>query len=330
MQTKAFDWLVLAILVAIWGSGFALLKVATEHIDPLWNSTIRTGVATVTLAGALVAQRQALPPLRHPAWRAYALIGALGMAIPLMLFAFAAQRLPSAVVAICNGASPIFTGLLAHLFIAGDRLTLRKALGVALGFAGLTTLVAPRLAAGATIETLALSAALFGALLYAICNVITRQAPAVSSTVGALLMLPLGLRRRSGRGRGVRAAAPFPAACAISARRDRAGRGLHRPFEHRLHLPHPAARAAVHVDVDLSGALPCHRARHGGAGRAAGLAGVCGAGADPGRGGARHGGAAGAVLDRTALLRRRQATAAPMTRHPLMALKLMLLITAWR
>jgi len=188
MQSKAFDWLVLAILVAIWGSGFALLKVATEHIDPLWNSTIRTGVATVTLAGTLVAQRQALPPLRHPAWRAYALIGALGMAIPLMLFAFAAQRLPSAVVAICNGASPIFTGLLAHLFIAGDRLTLRKALGVALGFAGLTTLVAPRLAAGATIETLALSAALFGALLYAICNVITRQAPAVSSTVGALLM----------------------------------------------------------------------------------------------------------------------------------------------
>ena len=188
MQTKAFDWLVLAILVAIWGSGFALLKVATEHIDPLWNSAIRTGVATLTLGGVLVVQRQAPPPFSHPAWRTYAFLGAVGMAIPLMLFAFASQRLPSAVVAICNGASPIFTGLLAHLLIAGDRLTRRKAAGVALGFAGLATLVAPRLAEGAAIEVLALSAALFGAFLYAICNVATRQAPHVSSTVGAFLM----------------------------------------------------------------------------------------------------------------------------------------------
>lgn len=188
MQSKAFDWVVLAILVAIWGSGFALLKVATEHIDPLWNSAIRTGVATATLAAVLAIQGQRVPPPSHPAWRAYALIGGLGMAIPLMLFAFASQRLPSAVVAICNGASPIFTGLLAHLFIAGDRLTPRKAIGIALGFAGLATLVAPRLAAGAAIETLALGAALFGALLYAICNVVTRKAPVVSSTVGATLM----------------------------------------------------------------------------------------------------------------------------------------------
>lgn len=188
LQSKAFDWVVLAILVAIWGSGFALLKIATEHIDPLWNSAIRTGVATGTLLAVLGVQRQPLPPLRHAAWRAYFVIGTLGMAIPLMFFAFAAQRLPSAVVSICNGASPIFTGLMAHMFIAGDRLTSRKAAGIALGFAGLVTLVAPRLAAGAGIEALALGGALFGALLYGICNVLTRKAPPVSSTVGATLM----------------------------------------------------------------------------------------------------------------------------------------------
>jgi drug/metabolite transporter (DMT)-like permease len=188
MPSRAFDWVVLAILVAIWGSGFALLKIATEHIDPLWNSAIRTGVATGVLMGVLAAQRQPLPPLSHPAWRAYLVIGVLSMGIPLSFFAFASQRLPSAVVAICNGASPIFTGLLAHLFIAGDRLTARKAAGIALGFAGLTTLVAPRIVEGAAIETLALGAALFGAFLYAVGNVITRRAPAVPSTVGATLM----------------------------------------------------------------------------------------------------------------------------------------------
>jgi drug/metabolite transporter (DMT)-like permease len=185
---KAFDWLVLAALVAIWGSGFAALKIATAHIDPLWNTATRIAIASATLGAVLMLQGQRLPPLRHPAWRAYALIGFFGMAFPFMLFAFASQRLPSAIVAICNGASPIFTGLLAHIFIAGDRLTARKAAGVALGFAGLVALVAPRLLEGFTIETLALAAALFGAVLYAISNVITRQAPTVSSTAGALMM----------------------------------------------------------------------------------------------------------------------------------------------
>ena len=184
----AFDWLVLAVLVGIWGSSFALLRVATEHIDPLWNSAIRTGVATMTLAVVMSLQGQRPPPVRHRAWSAYAVIGTLGMAIPLMLFAVAAQRLPSAVVAICNGASPIFTGVLAHLFVSGDRLTPRRAAGVALGFAGLAVLVAPRLAAGVTLETLALAAALLGALLYAVSSVITRRAPPVSSTAGALMM----------------------------------------------------------------------------------------------------------------------------------------------
>ena len=189
MQSRAaFDWVVMAVLVVIWGSGFAVLKLATEHIDPLWTSAIRTGVATLTLAIAVYAQGQRPPPFRHPAWRAYLFLGAVGMAIPLGFFAFASQRTPSAVVAICNGASPIFTGVLAHMFLAGDRLTMRKTLGIAVGFAGLITLVAPRLAEGASVEAMALAAALFGSFLYAISNVATRAAPHVSATVGAFLM----------------------------------------------------------------------------------------------------------------------------------------------
>jgi drug/metabolite transporter (DMT)-like permease len=188
MQSKAFDWLVLAILVAIWGSGFALLKIATDHIDPAWNTAARIGIAAATLAGVMLLQRQRLPDLRHPAWRAYAAIGFFGMAFPFVLFAFAAKSLPSAIVAICNGASPIFTAILAHAFVAGDRLTWRKALGVGLGFSGLVVLVAPRLSGGMTVEAAAIVAALFGAALYAVSNVITRRAPQVSSTAGALMM----------------------------------------------------------------------------------------------------------------------------------------------
>ena len=105
MRAQAFDWLVLAALVAIWGSGFAALKIATAHIDPLWNTVARIAIASITLSAVLLMQRQRLPALSHAAWRAYAIVGFFGMAFPFVLFAFAAQRLPSAVVAICNGAS---------------------------------------------------------------------------------------------------------------------------------------------------------------------------------------------------------------------------------
>ncbi|WP_337185183.1 DMT family transporter [Phenylobacterium sp.] len=188
MRGNAFDWLVLAVLVVIWGSSFAALKVATTHIDPAWNTAGRIAIASATLAVALVLQRQRLPPLRHPAWRAYAVIGFFGMAFPFVLFAYASQQLPSAVVAICNGASPIFTALLAHLFVADDRLSWRKAFGVGLGFAGLVTLAAPRLVGGVTVEAAAVVAALSGAALYAVANIATRRAPEVSSTAGALMM----------------------------------------------------------------------------------------------------------------------------------------------
>lgn len=187
-SSKAFDWAVLALLVLWWGSSFAVLKIATAHIPPLWNTAARLVVAIPVLGLVLASRGQPLPPLREPVWRAYALIGFIGMAVPFALYAFSAQRLPSAVNAICNGAAPIFTGLLAHAFVASDRLTARKAGGVLLGFAGLVVLVAPRFAEGMTIETAGLIAALVGAVLYAAANVLTRTAPPTPAAVGALMM----------------------------------------------------------------------------------------------------------------------------------------------
>ncbi|HEY8615550.1 DMT family transporter [Phenylobacterium sp.] len=185
---EAFDWLVMAFLVVCWGSAFAALKIATAHIPPMWNTAGRLAVAALTLAPVLAVRREALPAASHPAWRFYLAIGFIGQAAPFALYAFAAQRLPSAVNAICNGASPIFTALLAHAFVASDRLTLRKGLGVLTGFSGLVILVAPRLQQGFTLETAGLAAALFGAVLYAVANVVTKRAPPVPSAVGALMM----------------------------------------------------------------------------------------------------------------------------------------------
>jgi drug/metabolite transporter (DMT)-like permease len=63
---------------------------------------------------------------------------------------------------------------------------------VALGFAGLLTLVWPRLSAGASLEAGALGLAIGAAVFYAASNIMARKAPQVSSLTGGLMMCLTG------------------------------------------------------------------------------------------------------------------------------------------
>src|SRR5690606_23074152 len=119
------------------------------EIPPAWNTVLRMAVATLVLGIICAARGERLPrltPRPEPAWAWYSALGLLGLAAPFFLFAFSAQGLSSAVNAICNGSSPLFTAALAHMLLAEERLTPRRGAGVALGFAGLLVLVWPRLA----------------------------------------------------------------------------------------------------------------------------------------------------------------------------------------
>lgn len=190
------DWLVLAALVVAWGSAFAVLKIAVHDIPPAWNTVLRLLVASITLGLICAARGERLPrllPRPNIAWAWYSAFGLIGLAAPFFLFAYAAQGLPSAINAICNGSSPLFTAALAHLMLADDRLDLKRGAGVALGFVGLVVLVWPRMTHGGAVEALALGAAIVGGLLYAASNIITRKAPPLSSTASALLMVLTGL-----------------------------------------------------------------------------------------------------------------------------------------
>jgi drug/metabolite transporter (DMT)-like permease len=84
----------------------------------------------------------------------------------------------------------VFTALLAHFLIAGERLTGRRVLGVTLGILGFVALVGPDLlqhqaAVGAGAAQLA---AVAGAVLYALSNVVIKRAPDVGAATSACLM----------------------------------------------------------------------------------------------------------------------------------------------
>lgn len=196
MTSRAkIDWVVLGFLVIIWGSAFAGLKIAVGGIHPFWVSAIRLWVATLTLWIISAMRGEQLPPLslaRGSPWPAYAMLGLVGFALPFFMFSTAATRLPSALNAICNGGSPVFTVVMAHFLLSDEKLTPRRAIGVVLGFAGLLTLVWPRLSEGASLEAGALGLAIGAAVFYAASNIMARKAPQVSSLTGGLMMCLTG------------------------------------------------------------------------------------------------------------------------------------------
>jgi drug/metabolite transporter (DMT)-like permease len=122
----------------------------------------------------------------------FALVGTVFNALPLAFYATAAKTTDSAVLAICNGGTPIFTALAAHVVIRDDRLTPRRATGVAMGFAGLLVLVGPELAEGVSASAVALTLAIVGAMLYAGSGIGTRLAPRISPMMSTLIIMASG------------------------------------------------------------------------------------------------------------------------------------------
>jgi drug/metabolite transporter (DMT)-like permease len=195
----ALSWAALLLLVVIWGSTFAVIRMGVETITPAWLVAGRLGSGAIFLGlwllfSGVVNKRPRADGKPRVTWKAtgwFALIGVGATAIPFVLYAHAAESVGSAVMAICNGATPFATVLLAHLLVH-DKLTARRIAGVLVGFLGLVVLVLPEFADGGGASLTGILLAIFGAWLYAVGNVGTRLAPAVAPDVSAFIIVGLG------------------------------------------------------------------------------------------------------------------------------------------
>lgn len=190
------DWIVFVACLAMWGSAFAALKIGVAHMSPAWVTATRMIIAAAFLLLMLPLLKERLPPFsERRTWIVFGIIGIVGTALPFFLFAWASERAASAVVAICNGGSPFFTSILAHMFLSNEKLTRNRVLGVALGFAGLVVLAAPAAMreGGLSAEALGVIAGITGAACYGIANVLTKAAPSVKPTTGTAVYCLAGL-----------------------------------------------------------------------------------------------------------------------------------------
>jgi drug/metabolite transporter (DMT)-like permease len=194
----AFDWLLLGSTVLLWGSTFAGLHVATQTIAPVWVIAGRLLIASLLLAiPAWLEYRSQRARERYAriSWEAVIWMGMVGTvftALPYLAYANAARTADSSVLAICNGAAPLFTALLAHISLRGEQLTGQRLAGVLLGFAGLVLLMLPELREGVTASGLSLLIAILAAALYAGGNIATRKSPRIPPITSSFILVSAG------------------------------------------------------------------------------------------------------------------------------------------
>ncbi|MET7748638.1 DMT family transporter [Micromonospora sp. NPDC005367] len=122
-------------LAAIWGSSFLFIKVGVEELHPLQLTLYRVVTGAVTLLVVLAVLRDRLP--REPrVWAHLFVVAAFGVAVPFTLFGYGEQRVESMLAGIWNATTPLIVLPLAVLVFRTERLTTRRAVGLALGFTG--------------------------------------------------------------------------------------------------------------------------------------------------------------------------------------------------
>ena len=64
MLSRQAALLLFAVVVAVWGSNWAVTKIVVQSVSPLWASAIRSAIATVALLALLLARGQLALPRR--------------------------------------------------------------------------------------------------------------------------------------------------------------------------------------------------------------------------------------------------------------------------
>jgi drug/metabolite transporter (DMT)-like permease len=124
----------LVLLAFIWGWSFLFIKVAVEGMTPTTVAAARIGLGALALHVVLRVKKVTLPTDRT-FWRHAALIAVFANIVPFTLLAWGEERITSALTAVLNASTPLFTALAGFLYLH-DRLGRREAIGLLVGIAG--------------------------------------------------------------------------------------------------------------------------------------------------------------------------------------------------
>jgi drug/metabolite transporter (DMT)-like permease len=194
---------VLLLLALIWGASFLFIRVAVREISPYTLVMLRLVIASLVLVPLAIAR-----PALIRGWQRYIphlfLVGLVNSALPYTLIGLGEQHITSGQASILNATTPLFAVILTATLpgIIHEKLTLARAIGTLIGFAGVAMIVGLNTLGGKSGPVLAYGACLLAAALYGVGGILARlylgDVPLLVTVLGVeasggLLMVPVAV-----------------------------------------------------------------------------------------------------------------------------------------
>jgi drug/metabolite transporter (DMT)-like permease len=174
--------LAFAIIYLVWGSTFLAIRVGVKELPPFLFAAVRFSVAGAALFGWMLTRGAKLPSGRE--WASMGMIALLIFVFDYGLLFWAEQRVPSGIAAVMMATIPAFMALAEILFLRAQRLTVRLAVALLIGIAGVAVLMSRSLnLGGAAIDSAGAAALIVGAVSWSVASVLSKKLPLPESKI---------------------------------------------------------------------------------------------------------------------------------------------------
>ena len=174
--------LAFAIIYFVWGSTFLAIRFGVSEVPPFLYAAMRFLAAGLILYLWSTARGEPQPSRQQ--WTSLSLLAVLIFVFDYGLLFWAEQRVPSGVAAVMLALIPAFTALSEIVLLGTQRLTLRLALALGVGLAGVVVLMSRSLDLGsAPIDRLGAGALIFAAASWSVASALARKLPLPPSKV---------------------------------------------------------------------------------------------------------------------------------------------------
>ena len=143
---KATDWGLFFALGGIWGASFLFIAIGLDAFHPGLVTLLRVGFGAITIALVPKARQSKIP---RSDFKKVGTLGLIWVAIPITLFPIAQQWIDSAVAGMLNGATPIFTAVVAAILLKHLPRAVQIS-GLIVGFIGMLAIALPSAGTGST------------------------------------------------------------------------------------------------------------------------------------------------------------------------------------
>lgn len=168
------EWGMLLTLSLLWGGSFFFVAIAVADLPTLTIVVTRVGLAALTLWGIVLLMGRAMP--KDPSvWAAFFVMGLLNNAVPFALIVWGQHSIASGLASILNATTPLFGVVVAGVFLADERASVHKVIGVLIGFLGVTAMIGVDVLSGLGSHIWGQLAILGAALSYAFAGAFGRR-----------------------------------------------------------------------------------------------------------------------------------------------------------